>query len=83
MPERNLIGAGGHRLIRRRARTADGVRFSAARQLRDERHLARDVRREDGWDHRPEDERFDFLSIQTRALQQLGDAQSAEVDRRQ
>ena len=79
--ERDLVGGVGDRLVCRRAGAAHGERLHAFRQQRHQRDFARDVRREDRWNDRSEDERLDFAAVEIRALDQLGDAELAEVDR--
>src|SRR4051812_2053297 len=81
MAERDLIGRVGDRLVRRRARTADGERLNALGEHRKQRHLARDVRRDDRGYDRPVDDDLDELAVDLAALNQLGDAMLAELDR--
>ena len=83
MPEQDLIGGVGDRLVRRRAGTAHRVRLAALRQHGQQRHLAGDVRRDDGGNHRAVDHRLDELGLEVGALNELGDAELPELDRRE
>jgi hypothetical protein len=48
--------------------------------VRDQRNLARDVRRLHGWHDRAEREEVDFVASNPGALNQLSDTQAAELD---
>ena len=79
--QRNLVGGVSDRLICRRAGSADGEGLHSFRQQGHQRHFAGDVGRDHRWNHCPKNQCLDFLAVQIRALQQLSDAQFAEVDR--
>ncbi len=79
VPEHDLIGGVGDRLVGRGAGAAHRHRGDPLGELRQERHLARDVRFCDLRHHRPEDDGLDLVPVEIGPLHELGHAESAEV----
>jgi hypothetical protein len=77
--QENLIGRVGNRLIRRGACATHRHGRDSFRQQRQQRHLARDVRREHRGHDGTEDERVDVFRLETRPLHELRDHEPAEL----
>ena len=82
MPQRNLVGGVGDGLIGRGAGARHGVGLQRFRKVRQQRHFARDIRRDDRLHDRAEHQQVDRRAVERGPLHQFSDGQLAEVDGR-